>query len=285
MSEEKFNKTDKAYIACTPHTSYTSYKKPFTLIELLVVIAIIAILAGMLLPALSKVKATAQGIVCMGNMKTMGQLYAQYTSDYNDYIMPQEWLNIGGTPARMRWYTYMTMQVNPELELTTHQIATADTADFLICPSGFSKAGLYENCFIYSATANMPNFIANNVHNLSGEAQKNTYSSNIASIGYGWNTVSRRKKPTRRLLIHDSGANYLPGTFSVSGTLPSLPGLYQMTQADKDSYPAWSHSDVKDGRHSQCINGVFMDSHAEKMPAAPLNNSFWTRKGIFGYGD
>jgi prepilin-type processing-associated H-X9-DG protein len=55
---------------------------------MLVVVAIIAILAGLIIPAMSRVRAQSKSTACTSNLRTLGQGLAIYANEYDDNLVP-----------------------------------------------------------------------------------------------------------------------------------------------------------------------------------------------------
>ena len=60
--------------------------RKFTLIELIAVVAVIAVLAGLLMPALSKAKASAANTVCRNNLRQLGFAVKLYAEEYHGIL-------------------------------------------------------------------------------------------------------------------------------------------------------------------------------------------------------
>jgi type II secretory pathway pseudopilin PulG len=114
------------------------------LIELLVVIAIIAILAGMLLPALSRAKATAQASRCLNNLRQVGLANAMYADDFQ--ACPP-----GVNPGYSQWDLSLSPYVGSRAGVTLTN--ANERAAVFACPSATIRSA--SRTLNYSANPNI----------------------------------------------------------------------------------------------------------------------------------
>ena len=219
-------------------TQKTRGKKSFfTLIELLVVIAIIAILAGMLLPALNRARASAREISCINNLKQLNMPFVAYLNDFNGMMLPyygyaKYW------PQALATYL---KEVAPKWQYGRSSVANypasveADKAKWdprnwgpLHCPDAKQYLESYVFTEDYGMNMYLPMFVLGK------------YSSTIADYQFCYKFEKQPGSLSRIMLLIDAPL----------------------------SYRAYSNS-MKHVIHNGSANYLFCDMHAEKIKGAP----------------
>jgi prepilin-type N-terminal cleavage/methylation domain-containing protein/prepilin-type processing-associated H-X9-DG protein len=113
-------------------------RRAFTLIELLVVISIIALLVGILLPALGAARRTAQGVVCLNNVRQLGVALGVHVSENDGKLPTFKPVSPATTPGQQsdaQWAKDFTKSMGVDWE--QEALAIVASRDGTSGPSGF----------------------------------------------------------------------------------------------------------------------------------------------------
>lgn len=118
-------------------------RNAFTLIEMLIVIAIIAILAGLLFPAISKVKEQSKRIQCVSNLRNIGLALHLYANEWGQYPPMADDMT-AANPGPPNWgYGMIHCQDGIYAEKSAWYVRTGLYPKFLSDPRVFYCPGQY----------------------------------------------------------------------------------------------------------------------------------------------
>ena len=207
----------------------------FTLIELLVVIAIIAILAGMLLPALGRVREMGNSTSCKNSIRQIALMHIQYTDVFNGFFCPSSDPN----PPWAQWDARSDVYTKPGiLAEALSSAGSAAESKVFECPSLKTSPGVTIST---SDTAQYAGYGYNTLLSY----KKNTYDS-LRPI-----QISKVVHPANCLMLADS--IYFDYTTSKPAPTSYL------------SCPSSGNGGYADFRHGKTTtNAAFVDGHAEE---------------------
>jgi prepilin-type N-terminal cleavage/methylation domain-containing protein/prepilin-type processing-associated H-X9-DG protein len=230
--------------------------KAFTLVELLVVIGIIAILISVLLPALSKARASARKVQCAAKLREYGHAFNMYLND-NKQAYPYPGYDSGNT----QMWTYQIFR-GKYLGFTVLQTNGASGAsvghtvlDKIYCPDMWTSLQIAA-----------PPFGTQSEMDWAG-------SGNINTVGYAYSYGLPGKKAGN---LKDSGRRMLLIEFAAGYAV--VPGQYS-APASNQGIDWFKTKGIFRFRHSGFLNALFLDNHVEsfkgvkELPA--YDDIFW----------